>query len=48
MFLDKKMGYFDIYKVIELVMEAYKNEFVFDLFLDDIVYYDLWVCDYVK
>ena len=48
MFLDKKMGYFDIYKVIELAMEAHKNELVLDPSLDDIVHYDLWARDHVK
>jgi 1-deoxy-D-xylulose-5-phosphate reductoisomerase len=48
MFLDKKMGYFDIYKVIELAMEAHKHELVLDPSLDDIVHYDLWARDHVK
>jgi 1-deoxy-D-xylulose-5-phosphate reductoisomerase len=42
------MGYFDIYKVIELAMEAHKNELVLDPSLDDIVHYDLWARDHVK
>ena len=39
MFLDKKIGFFDIYKVIDLAMEAHKNELVLDPTLDDIVHF---------
>ena len=48
MFLDKKIGFFDIYKVIDLAMEAHKNELVLDPTLDDIVHFDLWARDFVK
>ena len=42
MFLDKKIGYFDIYNVIEKAMEAHKNDLILDPTLDDIVNSDLW------
>ena len=48
MFLDKKIGYFDIYKTIDLAMEAHKNDLVLDPTLDDIVHYDLWAREHVK
>ena len=47
-FLAKKIGYFDIYRVIELAMEAHKNELVLDPTLDDIVNYDLWAREHVR
>jgi 1-deoxy-D-xylulose-5-phosphate reductoisomerase len=47
-FLAKKIGYFDIYRVIELAMEAHKNELVLDPTLDDIVHYDLWAREHVR
>jgi len=47
MFLDKKIGYFDIYKSIELAMEAHKNELILDPSLDEIVATDLWARDHV-
>jgi hypothetical protein len=43
MFLDKKIGYFDIYTTIENAMESHKNELILDPSLDDIVACDLWV-----
>ena len=48
MFLDKKIGYFDIYKTIELAMEAHKNDLILDPTLDDIVASDLWARAHVK
>ena len=48
MFLDKKMGYFDIYKVIEMAMEDHKKDLVLDPTLDDIVHYDLEARRFVK
>ena len=48
MFLDKKIGYFDIYKTIELAMEAHKNDLILDPTLDDIVAADLWARAHVK
>ena len=48
MFLDKKIGYFDIYNVIEKAMEAHKNELILDPTLDDIVACDLWARAHVK
>jgi 1-deoxy-D-xylulose-5-phosphate reductoisomerase len=48
MFLEKKIGYFDIYKTIELAMEAHKNDLVLDPTLDDIVASDLWARAHVK
>jgi len=48
MFLDKKIGYFDIYKTIEMAMEAHKNDLVLDPSLDDIVAADLWARKHVE
>jgi|TARA_B110000008_G_C16957270_1_gene558704 1-deoxy-D-xylulose-5-phosphate reductoisomerase len=48
MFLDKKIGYFDIYNVIEKAMEAHKNDLILDPTLDDIVNSDLWAREHVK
>jgi 1-deoxy-D-xylulose-5-phosphate reductoisomerase len=42
MFLEKKIGYFDIYKTIDMAMEAHKNDLILDPSLDDIVACDLW------
>jgi len=42
MFLDKKIGYFDIYKVIEDTCAAHMQELVLDPSLDDIVHFDQW------
>uniref|UniRef100_A0A7S0XCR9 1-deoxy-D-xylulose-5-phosphate reductoisomerase n=1 Tax=Mantoniella antarctica TaxID=81844 RepID=A0A7S0XCR9_9CHLO len=48
LFLDKKIGYFDIYKTIEGAMEAHKNELILDPSLDDIVACDLWARAHVN
>ncbi|GHP06893.1 hypothetical protein PPROV_000563700 [Pycnococcus provasolii] len=48
MFLDKQIGYFDIFAVIEKACEKHKQEIVLDPSLDDIVHFDQWARDYVS
>lgn len=48
MFLDKKMGYFDIFKVIEQTCEAHQADIILDPSLDDIVATDEWARKHVE
>jgi len=47
-FLDKKIGYFDIFKVIEKTCEKHKDELVLDPSLEDIYHTDKWAREYVR
>lgn len=46
-FLDKKMGYFQIFEMVERACEAHRDEIVLDPSLDDIVHTDQWAREYV-
>jgi len=48
MFLDKKIGYFDMFKVIERTCEKHMDELVLDPTLEDIYRTDQWARDYVE
>ncbi|KAJ1282909.1 hypothetical protein BS78_03G087600 [Paspalum vaginatum] len=46
LFLDEKISYLDIFKVVELTCDAHQNELVTSPSLDDIIHYDLWARRY--
>lgn len=46
MFIDEKISYLDIFKVVELTCDKHRNELVELPSLEEIVYYDLWARDY--
>ncbi|KAK3252570.1 hypothetical protein CYMTET_38139 [Cymbomonas tetramitiformis] len=48
MFLDKQIGYFDIYKVIEATCEKHQADIILDPSLEDIIETDLWARAHVK
>mmetsp|Transcript_12160 Transcript_12160/g.44385 ORF Transcript_12160/g.44385 Transcript_12160/m.44385 type:complete len:479 (-) Transcript_12160:651-2087(-) len=48
MFLDEKMGYHDIFKVIEKTCDKHMGELVLDPTLDDIIATDAWAREYVS
>ncbi|XP_042429666.1 1-deoxy-D-xylulose 5-phosphate reductoisomerase, chloroplastic-like [Zingiber officinale] len=46
MFINEKINYLDIFKVVELTCDAHRNELVARPSLEEIVHYDLWARDY--
>nr|QBB78631.1 1-deoxy-D-xylulose-5-phosphate reductoisomerase [Artemisia argyi] len=46
MFLDEKIGYLDIFKVVELTCEKHQAELVTAPSLEEIIHYDLWAREY--
>ncbi|MED6106008.1 hypothetical protein PIB30_000794 [Stylosanthes scabra] len=46
MFIDEKIGYLDIFKVVELTCEKHQQELVTSPSLEEIVHYDLWAREY--
>ncbi|KAK9669443.1 hypothetical protein RND81_13G130500 [Saponaria officinalis] len=46
MFIDEKISYLDIFKIVELTCDKHRNELVQSPSLDEIVHYDLWARDY--
>ncbi|KAK1407242.1 hypothetical protein QVD17_38856 [Tagetes erecta] len=46
MFIDEKIKYLDIFKVVELTCEKHQSELVTKPSLEEIVHYDLWARDY--
>lgn len=46
MFIDEKINYLDIFKVVELTCEKHQSELVAAPSLEEIVHYDLWARDY--
>ncbi|RVX18659.1 1-deoxy-D-xylulose 5-phosphate reductoisomerase, chloroplastic [Vitis vinifera] len=46
MFIDEKIGYLDIFKVVELTCDKHQAELVTSPSLEEIVHYDLWARDY--
>ncbi|KAF7812337.1 1-deoxy-D-xylulose 5-phosphate reductoisomerase, chloroplastic [Senna tora] len=46
MFIDEKISYLDIFKVVELTCEQHQNELVTSPSLEEIIHYDLWARKY--
>ncbi|CAH2043789.1 unnamed protein product [Thlaspi arvense] len=46
MFIDEKISYLDIFKVVELTCDKHRNELVSSPSLEEIVHYDLWAREY--
>ncbi|XP_074570692.1 1-deoxy-D-xylulose 5-phosphate reductoisomerase, chloroplastic-like [Curcuma longa] len=46
LFINEKINYLDIFKVVELTCDAHRNELVASPSLEEIVHYDLWARDY--
>ncbi|XP_028778326.1 1-deoxy-D-xylulose 5-phosphate reductoisomerase, chloroplastic [Neltuma alba] len=46
MFIDEKIGYLDIFKVVELTCEEHQKELVTSPSLEEIIHYDLWAREY--
>ncbi|KAK7347017.1 hypothetical protein VNO80_21541 [Phaseolus coccineus] len=46
MFIDEKIRYLDIFKVVELTCEKHQNELLSSPSLDEIIHYDLWARKY--
>ncbi|XP_042018002.1 1-deoxy-D-xylulose 5-phosphate reductoisomerase, chloroplastic-like [Salvia splendens] len=46
MFIDEKIGYLDIFKVVELTCDKHRAEMVSSPSLEEIVHYDLWAREY--
>ncbi len=47
MFLDEKVGYMDIVKLVEQCCDAHRRELVMAPSLDEIVHYDAWARQWV-
>lgn len=48
MFLDKQIGYFDIFSVIEKTCAKHMDDLILDPTLEDIYATDKWARDYVR
>ncbi|KAG2678912.1 hypothetical protein I3760_11G025900 [Carya illinoinensis] len=46
MFIDEKIGYLDIFKVVERTCEKHREELVVSPSLEEIIHYDLWARKY--
>ncbi|XP_052875076.1 1-deoxy-D-xylulose 5-phosphate reductoisomerase isoform X2 [Gossypium arboreum] len=46
LFIDEKISYLDIFKVVELTCEKHQEEYVATPSLEEIIHYDLWARDY--
>ncbi|KAJ0048358.1 hypothetical protein Pint_15439 [Pistacia integerrima] len=46
MFIDERIGYLDIFKIVELTCEKHWEEMVASPSLEEIIHYDLWARDY--
>ncbi|KAH9776158.1 1-deoxy-D-xylulose 5-phosphate reductoisomerase [Citrus sinensis] len=46
MFIDEKIGYLDIFKVVELTCDKHKADLVTSPSLEDIIHYDAWAREY--
>nr|ARA73613.1 1-deoxy-D-xylulose-5-phosphate reductoisomerase [Lepidium apetalum] len=46
MFIDEKISYLEIFKVVELTCDKHRNELVTSPSLEEIIHYDLWARDY--
>nr|AVI24633.1 1-deoxy-D-xylulose-5-phosphate reductoisomerase [Lilium hybrid cultivar] len=46
LFIDEKISYLDIFKVVEATCDAHRNELVLHPTLEEIIHYDLWARDF--
>lgn len=46
MFIDEKIGYLDIFKVVELTCDKHRADLVTSPSLEDIIHYDAWAREY--
>ncbi|XP_062206420.1 1-deoxy-D-xylulose 5-phosphate reductoisomerase, chloroplastic isoform X2 [Phragmites australis] len=46
LFIDEKISYLDIFKVVELTCDTHRNELVSSPSLEEIIHYDLWAREY--
>lgn len=46
LFVEEKISYLDIFKVVELTCDAHRNELVANPSLEEILHYDLWARDF--
>ncbi|XP_010459153.1 PREDICTED: 1-deoxy-D-xylulose 5-phosphate reductoisomerase, chloroplastic-like [Camelina sativa] len=46
MFIDEKISYLDIFKVVELTCDKHRNELVTSPYLEEILHYDSWAREY--
>ncbi|KAF2315940.1 hypothetical protein GH714_040735 [Hevea brasiliensis] len=46
MFINEKIGYLDIFKIVELTCDKHRSELVASPSLEEIIHYDLWARDY--
>ncbi|KAF2311409.1 hypothetical protein GH714_022747 [Hevea brasiliensis] len=46
MFIDEKISYLDIFKIVELTCDKHRAELVTSPSLEEIIHYDLWARDY--
>ncbi|KAG0606340.1 hypothetical protein M758_9G133200 [Ceratodon purpureus] len=46
LFLEERIGYLDIVKVIEMTCAKHREELVVKPTLEDILHYDGWACEY--
>ncbi|KAG4932681.1 1-deoxy-D-xylulose 5-phosphate reductoisomerase, chloroplastic [Glycine soja] len=46
MFIDEKISYLDIFKVVELTCEKHQNELLSSPSLEEIIHYDLWAREF--
>jgi 1-deoxy-D-xylulose-5-phosphate reductoisomerase len=46
LFIDEKISYLDIFKVVELTCDAHRNELVTSPSLEEIIHYDQWARRY--
>lgn len=48
MFIDEKISYLDIFKVVELTCQKHQDELVTSPTLEEIIHYDLWAREYAS
>ncbi|XP_078431064.1 1-deoxy-D-xylulose 5-phosphate reductoisomerase [Wolffia australiana] len=46
MFIDEKISYLDIFKIVEKTCDAHRNDLVSQPSLEEIIHYDLWARDF--
>ncbi|MCI17731.1 1-deoxy-D-xylulose 5-phosphate reductoisomerase, partial [Trifolium medium] len=46
MFIDEKISYLDIFKVVELTCQKHQDELLTSPSLEEIIHYDLWAREY--
>ncbi|KAJ4818080.1 1-deoxy-D-xylulose 5-phosphate reductoisomerase [Rhynchospora pubera] len=48
LFINEKISYLDIFKVVELTCDAHQKDLVVNPSLEEIIHYDLWARDYAS